>query len=344
MTGVVYRAHGRCSTTFLIYWGRRFRYQLAILSIAAIVVSCSACDSRDARTIAVVPQTTGAELWEAVHAGAERAGRETGFHIYWNGPTSEDDVEKQISFIQRVFRNENAGLVLAPDQYLTLVAPVREVLNKHIPVVVIRSSLSIPAGDGLFYILNDEETTGRLAADQIGKSLQGKGAVAIVGIQPDVAGTVLRVHAFAAYLAAKFPDIKIIARRTGSPNPAETQRTTAEVLANHQKIDGILALTAPATQGALASLRMLGKVGSVKLVGCDQELELMAAVRRGEIDAIIAENTYEMGYRAVRLISERREQQSTTSEIRLQPVLVNRENIDLPPIQKILSSNWRINP
>lgn len=104
------------------------------------------CRPRDSRTIAMIPATTGSELWEAAHGGAEIAGREAGFHIYWNGPTREDDVAKQIMLIERAIDDEDAGLVVVPTNYLALVGSVRRALSKHISTVVIRSSLPIPPG------------------------------------------------------------------------------------------------------------------------------------------------------------------------------------------------------
>lgn len=325
-------------------WRRRVLARAGRVLLTCVAIGLAGCNSRPSQTIAVIPQTTGSELWEAAHAGSERAGRETGFHIYWNAPTREDDVEKQIAFLQRVIQNQNAGLVLAPDQYLTLVAPVREVLDKGIPTVVVRSPLSIPAGGGLSYVLNDEEAMGRMAAERLGKILVGKGTVAVLGIDPNVTGTVLRAHSFAAELAANYPAITIVERRTGSPNTAETQRAAEEILARAPAVSAILGLNSAATQGALAAIRELGKVGKVKMVGCDQELELMAAVRRGEIDSIIVENAYEMGYRAVQLIAERRRGRPVAAEVKLSPALITRENIDLPEVQKILSVDWRSNP
>src|SRR2546427_5553981 len=59
-----------------------------LLGVVLCVFS-SACRPSNSRTIAVIPRTTANELWESVHKGAERAGHETGFHIYWNAPTRE---------------------------------------------------------------------------------------------------------------------------------------------------------------------------------------------------------------------------------------------------------------
>src|SRR5216683_2477915 len=89
------------------------------------------CRSSNSRTIAVIPRTTANELWESVHKGAETAGHQTGFHIYWNAPTREDDIERQVGLVERVINDRPAGLVLAPDHYLALVAAVRRAISGH---------------------------------------------------------------------------------------------------------------------------------------------------------------------------------------------------------------------
>src|SRR5689334_22397863 len=105
-----------------------------LLGLVACVMSLS-CRSSDSQTIAIIPRTAGNELSESLHKGAEIAGRETGFHIYWNAPSREDDIERQIELIERVINDRPAGLVLVPDHYLALVDPVRHAISKQIPTV-----------------------------------------------------------------------------------------------------------------------------------------------------------------------------------------------------------------
>jgi ribose transport system substrate-binding protein len=55
-------------------------------------------------------------LWEAAHAGAESAAQQEGLKVYWNAPTREDDVQRQIDIMQHAISSGARGLVLAPDQ------------------------------------------------------------------------------------------------------------------------------------------------------------------------------------------------------------------------------------
>ena len=42
------------------------------------------------KAIAVIPKGTTHIYWQSVKAGAEAAGKEFGYQIYWNGPERED--------------------------------------------------------------------------------------------------------------------------------------------------------------------------------------------------------------------------------------------------------------
>jgi len=79
----------------------------------------------------------------------------------------------------------------------------------------------------------------------------------------------------------------------------------------------------------------------VKLIACDQALDLLYYLRKGEIDSIIVENTFEMGYRAMKLINAGQRGESILGNQLLPPTMVTRENVDRPDVQRMLSMDWR---
>jgi len=192
--------------------------------------------------------------------------------------------------------------------------------------------------------VNDDEAMGRLAADRIATVLQGKGTVAMIGIDPNDIGVLARSQAFEVALRTKSPRTVVVERRGGATNPVETQSVAAEVLEDHPDLDGIVTFSAMASEGSWAAINSSKKNGQVRLVGCDQELDLMAGIRHGDIDSILIENTYEMGRLAMSWISDHRKGNAKGKYIRLSPILVTKANIDDPSIQKVLSNNWRVQP
>lgn len=284
--------------------------------------------------IAVVPRTTGMSLWEPEHTGAEAAAGAHGMKIYWNAPTREDDVQGQIALVEKIIDQRYAGLVLAPDQSLALMTPVRRAVSKGIPTVIIGSPLPLEPGGRLSYIVSDDEEAGHMAALRMGAILHGRGTVAIIGINPDIAGVLDRVRAFEATLAAQFPAIHIAEKRMGSFNVPYEQQITEEVLMANPNLNAIFGVTADATRGAYSALSELHKAGAVKLVGCDQDL--LAPLMTGEMDSVIAEDTYEMGRRAVEWIALERQGKPVPPFQKIMPRLVTRENLNSPDIRRIL--------
>ena len=317
---------------------RSWSFGIARVCLIGLVLAIG-CRRDHKPMVAVIPRTTALILWEAEHAGAETAAHREGLTVYWNAPTREDDVERQISLIQRVVAAGARGLVLAPDQALALMVPVRNVVARGIPTVVISSPLPIPPGGKLTYILNDEEATGRLAADRIGQILSGKGTVAVLGVDPDVSGIVERTHAFEASLGSLYPGIRIVEERAAGFNIAEAQDIAEDVLARNPHLDVFLALNSATTRGAYLALQHRGLLKKVKLVACEQEL--VPPLVTGEIDSIVVENTYEMGRLAVERVAMQMRGESGPPLVKLSPTLVTRENLNAPQVARMLSMDWR---
>jgi ribose transport system substrate-binding protein len=315
-------------------------FHLGVVAFALALCSLSGCRFSDSRLIAVIPQTTGLSLWEAEHAGAEAAALKTGYQLYWNAPTREDDVERQIEIVDRAVRNKDRGLILAPDQSLALITPVRRAIARGIYTAIIGSPLSIPPEKNLAYILNDDEATGRIVALRMGKILRGKGSVAIMGINPGLTASLVQVRAFESTLRQVLPRIHIIERRPRSYDAADAVQIAGQILQAHSNLSAIWALTAVEAGGAFVALQTSHKAGQVKLVGCEQDLDIIAHVRAGQMDSVVIENTFEMGYQAVTLIARAADGDPVALETKLEPTLVTRENVDAPEVQRQLSQRW----
>lgn len=289
--------------------------------------------------IAVIPRTTGTALWEPEHEGAAQAAAEAGLHIYWNAPTREDDIQRQIALVERIIDQKYTGLILSPDQSLALMTPVRRALAHGIPTVILGSPLPMKPGGKLIYVLSDDQRAGQMAADRVGMVLHGAGTVAVLGIDPDITGVLDRERSFEITLADKNPGIRIAAKRMGSFNVPYEQQIAEEVLADHPNLGAILAVTTDATRGAYSALTEMHLAGKVKLIGCDQDL--LAPLTTGEMDSIIAEDTYQMGYIAANLLSRERQGKPVPALTKVSPKLITKDNLSSPEIRRILGLDER---
>jgi ribose transport system substrate-binding protein len=316
-----------------------FQVRLVAEIFAVLALWCG-CRSRPTPTIAFIPRTSGTPLWEPAHLGAEIAARTANAKIYWNAPTREDDVQAQIALVDSVIDRKYEGLVLAPDQALALIAPVRRALSKGIPTAIIASPLPLPAGAGLTYILSDEEEAGRIAAVRVGELLRGTGTIAILGINPDITGIMTRARSLETALARQYPGIKIVEKRMGSFNIPHDQQVAEETLRTNPDLNAIVALTSSATRGTCSALSRGKGKHSVKVVGFD-EPDPALLVRDGNLDSMILPKTREMGIQAVQTILAQLQGQPAPSEVKLKPVLVTPENFESAGIRGMFSMDWR---
>lgn len=281
----------------------RIRATLAcsLVALAALAFCTTGCRKKAVR-IAIIPQTTGTDLWGPVLNGAQSVHAGQPIHIYWNAPTSEDNVKAQISMLERLIRNRECdGIILAPDHSLALMNAVQDAMAAHIPVVVISSRLSLAPRKGLSYILNNDADGGATAARYLGTLLHAHGTVAIMGIDPALDGNMERTRSFELTLQRNDPDISIVERRFGSYNEPHEQQVAAEILKKHPHLSAIIALNPASERGAWFTLLDLKKTGQIHLIGFDQDIVLDGGPRL-KIDGIVEQNTYEMGRMAVQQI------------------------------------------
>jgi ribose transport system substrate-binding protein len=309
--------------------------------VVAIIVTCWLRYRRPAPIVAIIPETTAQELWESEHAGVAATIAGTPWGTYWNGPSSEDQVAQQIALVQQTESIHAAGLILAPDDCLALTTPVRHVLDKGIPTVIVSTGLPIDPRRNLGFVLNDDKAAGELAATYVARILKGHGTVALLGDNSNVLSSTARADAFAQTLKSRFPGVQLVAQPQGSFRLGETEQQTETVLRANPKLSAIVSIGITQTRGTMFALRSFGRQKNVALIAFDQDLDLMYSLRHGDIDAVVAQDTFSMGKQAMQMVERFQRNSAAPSLIRVAPVLVTRDNIDNPGIQQVLSMDWR---
>ena len=176
-----------------------------------------------------------------------------------------------------------------------------------------------------------------MGARRLAEILKGKGKIAEVAVQPGSASTMMREDGFERTLKESAPDIKVVDKQYGMADFAKSLKVSENMLTATPDLDGMFASNESSTVGAVRALQSKNRKG-VKLVGFDSSPQLLEALRNGEIDALIVQDPFEMGYRSM-LAAITKLKGGTPDHIQnIPPTLVTRANMDSPEIQK------KINP
>lgn len=284
--------------------------------------------------IAVVPKGTAHVFWKTVQAGAEAAGQEGGARILWNGPSQETDVARQISILENFITQKVDALVMAACDAEALVPIVKKARAAGIPVITIDSGIA--SDDALSFVATDNVAGAKAAAEKLAELIGGQGKVGLIPFIKGAATSDMREQGFKQGLAQYRERIKLASTLYSQSDASIGMRKTEDMLTAVPDLAGIFAANEPAVVGAAQVLKQRGKAGKVKLVGFDASDAEIAALEEGTVQALIVQNPFKMGHEGVRLAIEAIQGKPVPKRLDTGVVVVTKENMNDPEIQKIL--------
>ena len=209
---------------------RRAFGQIAATAVVAAAGLALTTPSFAATTIPVIVKDTTSFYWQIVLSGACQAGKDLKVNVPQLGAQSESDINGQISILENAVAGKPAAIVIAPTEFKALGAPIDEAA-KSVPIIGINSSANSKAFTS--FLTTDNVAGGRIAADGLAAAIKAKtgaakGDVALINSLPGVGSLTARDKGFTEQIAAKYPDLKLVATKVadGRPPPGSTSPQT----------------------------------------------------------------------------------------------------------------------
>jgi len=321
------------------------------LVFAALLVAIAACSGQPpapvssaggagSMTIAVIPKGTTHTFWQSIRAGAERAGKEDGVTVIWRGPLREDDRDAQVSEVEGFVSRGVSGIVLAPLDDTALMQPVKEAVQKKIPVLIFDSGLK--GSDYVSFVATDNVKGGQLGGQRLAQSIGGKGKVILLRYAEGHDSTGKREQGFLDAMKAN-PGIEVVSsNQYGGADVEGAYKKAEALLTTYKKPDGSLAIDGiftPNESVSFALLRVLqdnGWAGKVKFVGFDASPNLIAGLSNGSIDGLVVQDPVHMGYTAVKTMVAHLRGQTVEKWIDTGVHVATKDNMSTPEIKALL--------
>jgi len=293
------------------------------------VILLSGCNREHKQVIAVIPKGNSDLFWQSVHAGAVKAGRESGVDVVWNGPASEGDYTLQLQIVDAMINRHVDAIALAPTDRQALVRVVERAADRNVPVIIFDSAIDTQRF--VSQVATDNYKAGQMAGERMGKILDGKGKVVIVAVKPGAASTEAREKGFEDTIHQKFPGIQIIDKRFGMALVAQAMTVAENMLTAHPDLDGIFASNESSTIGTVQALR--GRPGKIKLVGFDWSPTLLDNLNSGVVDSLVIQDPFKMGYQSVQAAVKHLHGEAVTKIVDMEPRLIDRQNLNSADVQ-----------
>ena len=146
---------------------------LLVLVMVAGLVACTPAQEGE-KTIAVIAKGETHAFWQAVKAGAVKAGEEAGYKVTFQGPTSESESEvpNQRNMVQTALNNPNVKAIVLATIGTGFVDELTTAFEKKIPVVEFDSGLYANGADitegkdpTIGLVATDNKKAGELVAE-----------------------------------------------------------------------------------------------------------------------------------------------------------------------------------
>ena len=234
------------------------------LAMAAALPLLSSCNRNTKKRIGVVPKGRAHMFWQSVHAGANKAARETGVDIEWNGPASETDFNGQLQIVEAMINKRLDAIALAPIDKKAMVSIVERATKQNIPVIIFDSS--VDTDQFVAQVATDNYKAGQMAAERMGEITGGKGKVAIVAVQVGAASTMAREQGFEDTVKSKFPGLQILDKRYGEASVERSLTVAENMLTAFPDLNAMFASNESSTVGASRALKARGSKSSTRRV------------------------------------------------------------------------------
>jgi ribose transport system substrate-binding protein len=284
--------------------------------------------------IAVIPKGTTHIYWQSVKAGADAAAKEFNCNIYWNGPERETDRERQIQIVEDFIVQKVDGVVLAPLDKDALVPSVEKLASLKIPCAIIDSGIA--TSNYVTFAATDNYQGGVLAARRMGEILGGKGNLLVLKYVPGSASTTDRENGFIDTIGKEYPDMKIVDSKYGQDTVETALQAAEDMLTRNKDVQGFYACNAPTAVGALQALQSQNRP-EIKMVGFDAEKALIDGLKAGQIDALIVQNPFKMGYEGVKAVVMAIQGKPVEKKIDTGVAVVTKDALDKPDIKALLN-------
>ena len=295
--------------------------------------------TQDKLNIVIIPKSNTALFWKLIRSGARLgAVASGGVDIPWRASQQENDIAKQISLVDQAVAEGASGIALAPLDNKALAESVAKATKKKIPVIIFDSALKGTAGkDFLSFVSVDNKKAGSTAGEHLALLLGGKGKVVMLRYMVSKSNISDREDGFLEALS-KYKGIQVIEKNRFVSGTVEEAASECMKMSDKLKeADGVFCSYEQSTLGMLSALRKLNLAGKVKFIGFDSPALAVEALKKGEINALVAQDPAQMGFRSVKTMVDYIRGKKVQTKIDVDVHLITRENLNDQDIQKLFA-------
>lgn len=334
------RAFGKHLNLWLVLLGVLVLAASYIIGIRYIIGNLNVFENERGETnrhyVAVIAKSTTSAFWKSVFAGANAAGTEYNLTLTVEGPENEEDYQTQNEMIRAAVENGAEVIVFSAVDFQANAEAINEAAREGVKIVVIDSDVN--SDQVSCRISTDNYQAGRMAGKAVLSGEQQELNVGIVNFDKNSANGQQREEGLREELSGD-KRVRIVDAINVISTTEDSKADTITMLEEHPEINVIATFNEWTSLGVSYAIRELGLAEETSVVAFDSNVVCVGMLETGEVDALIVQNPYAMGYLGVEcaynLINDLHIEDS---QVDTATTLITRENMFEEECQKVLFS------
>lgn len=246
--------------------------------------------------VAIIAKSTESNFWKTVFVGANAASTEYNLSIKTMGPDNEEDYESQNRMIKEAVEEGARVIVFSAVDYNANADAIDEAVKKGVKVVVIDSDVN--SDNVSCRISTDNYQAGKMAGEAALNCDDGVLNIGLVNYDKNSANGQQREEGFRDRVGEEERS-NIVETINVISTIEDAKQGTIELLERHPEINTIATFNEWTSLGVGEAIKELGLADEISVIAFDNNAVTVGMLETGEVDALIVQNQYAMGYLGV---------------------------------------------
>jgi ABC-type sugar transport system substrate-binding protein len=267
----------------------------AILCLLTSLVPALAADAK--LMITMMPKAKGNAYFISCKAGADKAAKELGVELLFDGPT-DSNAAKQNEIVENWITLGVDVITVAAENKEGISTALRKAQKQGIKVLTYDAD-ALPDARSFFVNQATPQGIAYGLLDEAARLMGGEGEFAIITATLTAGNQREWLKHIDVRLAEKYPKMKLVAVRPSDDLKDKAQSEATALMSANPNLKLLMAICTPGTPGAAEAVKQAGKTGKVKVIGLGLPNENKRYVHEGVTESVMLWNTEDLGYLTV---------------------------------------------
>jgi ABC-type sugar transport system substrate-binding protein len=263
--------------------------------LLASLTSVFAADSK--LIVTMMPKAKGNAYFISCKVGAEKAAKELGVELLFDGPT-DSNAAKQNEIVENWITLGVDVITVAAENKESISTALRKAEKEGIKVITFDAD-ALPDARSFFVNQATPEGIAYGLMDEAARLCGEEGEFAIITATLTAGNQREWMKYINQRLAEKYPKMKLVAVRPSDDLKDKAQSESTALMSAYPNLKLLMAICTPGTPGAAEAVKQAGKTGKVKVIGLGLPNENKRYVHEGVTDSVVLWNTGDLGYLTV---------------------------------------------